>query len=88
MERNSTELPDFGDDPQRCCCRFAGTERQLHSQGISMFAMHYYSPWLGILVPSVTLEKLRCDTSPRHQSHLRPRPGTVSFGRSNDATAS
>jgi putative transposase len=51
-QRNATALPRFDDDPQRVLLSFLpGTERQLSPQGISMFAMHYYSPWLSAVVP-------------------------------------
>ncbi|MBX5299834.1 transposase [Rhizobium sp. NLR12b] len=81
-QRNSTELPDFGDDPQRVLLSFLpGTERRLSPQGISMFAMHYYSPWLGILVPERDrLEKLEVRYDPRDISHVYVRdPETRQF---------
>lgn len=71
-QRSSAELPDFGDDPRRVLLSFLpGTERELSPQGISMFAMHYYSPWLGILVPERDrLAKLEVRYDPRDISHV------------------
>ncbi|PDT43769.1 transposase, partial [Sinorhizobium fredii] len=49
----------------------AGTERQLSPQGISMFALHYYSSWLGIFVPERDrLGKLEVRYDPRDISHI------------------
>ena len=71
-QRNSKELPNFGDDPQRVLLSFLpGTDRQLSPQGISMFALHYYSPWLGVLVPERDrLGKLEVRYDPRDISHI------------------
>ncbi|MBP2449945.1 putative transposase [Rhizobium leguminosarum] len=71
-QRNSTELPDFGDNPQRVLLSFLpGTERRLSPQGISMFALHYYSSWLGIFVPERDrLGKLEVRYDPRDISHV------------------
>lgn len=81
-QRNSAELPNPGDDPQRVLLSFLpGAERRLSPQGISMFAMHYYSPWLGILVPERDrLEKLEVRYDPRDISHIYVRdPETGQF---------
>ncbi|MDC9813084.1 Mu transposase C-terminal domain-containing protein [Rhizobium sp. MC62] len=75
-------LPDFGDDPQRVLLSFLpGTERRLSPEGISMFAMHYYSPWLGVLVPEGDrLQKLEVRYDPRDISHIYVRdPETRQF---------
>jgi putative transposase len=65
-------LPRFDDDPQRVLLSFLpGTERQLSPQGISMFALHYYAPWLGVLVPQRDrLGKLEIRYDPRDISHV------------------
>jgi len=70
--RDSTNLPDFCDDPKRVLLSFLpGAERQLSPQGISMFALHYYSPWLGIFVPERDrLGKLEVRYDPRDISHV------------------
>ncbi len=71
-QRNSTVPPDFGDDSQSVLLSFLpGAERQLSPQGISMFALHYYSPWLGVLVPERDrLGKLEVRYDPRDISHV------------------
>ncbi|MGO4568275.1 Mu transposase C-terminal domain-containing protein [Rhizobium sp. 2YAF20] len=71
-QSNSANLPRFGDDPQHVLLSFLpGTERQLSQQGISMFALHYYSPWLGALVPQRDrLGKLEVRYDPRDISHV------------------
>lgn len=70
--RNKTDLLDFGDDPPRVLLSFLpGTERCLSPQGISMFALHYYSPWLSIFVPDRDrLGKLEVRYDPRDISHV------------------
>jgi putative transposase len=81
-QRNSADLTRFDDDPQRVLLSFLpGTERQLSQQGISMFALHYYAPWLGALVPQRDrLEKLEVRYDPRDISHVYVRdPETRQF---------
>ncbi|WP_244399858.1 MULTISPECIES: Mu transposase C-terminal domain-containing protein [unclassified Agrobacterium] len=81
-QRNATGLPRFDDDPQRVLLSFLpGTERQLSPQGISMFALHYYSTWLGIFVPERDrLGKLEVRYDPRDISHVYIRdPETRQF---------
>ncbi|MBB5536422.1 putative transposase [Rhizobium giardinii] len=81
-QRNASDLPRSNDDPQRVLLSFLPrAERQLSPQGISMFAMHYYSPWLGILVPERDrLEKLEVRYDPRDISHIYVRdPETRQF---------
>ncbi|NNH65882.1 Mu transposase C-terminal domain-containing protein [Rhizobium laguerreae] len=70
--QNSKNLPRFEDDPQHVLLSFLpGTERQLSPQGISMFALHYYAPWLGVLVPQRDrLGKLEIRYDPRDISHV------------------
>lgn len=80
--RNSAALPRFDDDPQRVLLSFLpGAERQLSLQGVSMFALHYYSPWLGVLVPQRDrLSKLEVRYDPRDISHVYIRdPQTRQF---------
>ena len=81
-QRTCTSLPRFDDDPQHVLLSFLpGTERQLSPQGVSMFALHYYSPWLGILVPQRDrLRKLEVRYDPRDISHVYIRdPETQQF---------
>jgi putative transposase len=70
--QNSNNLLRFEDDPQHVLLSFLpGTERQLSPQGISMFALHYYAPWLGVLVPQRDgLGKLEIRYDPRDISHV------------------
>ncbi|KSV89601.1 Mu transposase C-terminal domain-containing protein [Sinorhizobium sp. GL28] len=69
---NAAAPPECGDEPQRVLLSFLpGTERQLSPQGISMFALHYYSPWLGIIVPQRDrLAKLEVRYDPRDISRV------------------
>ncbi|WP_400157924.1 Mu transposase C-terminal domain-containing protein [Agrobacterium sp. P15N1-A] len=71
-QRNSADLTRFDDDPHRVLLSFLpGTERQLSPQGISVFALQYYAPWLGILVPQRDrLGKLEVRYDPRDLSHV------------------
>ncbi|KWV42306.1 transposase [Rhizobium altiplani] len=81
-QRNGSALPVFGDDPQRVLLSFLPrTERQLSPQGISMFALHYYSAWLGVFVPERDrLGKLEVRYDPRDISHVYVRdPETRQF---------
>lgn len=92
--RNAARLPHFGDDPQGVLLSFLpGTERQLSPQGISLFALHYYAPWLGSFVPQRDrLGKLDVRYDPRDISHVYVRdPDTRQFrpvGRRDGALAS
>ncbi|WP_416333469.1 transposase [Agrobacterium tumefaciens] len=81
-QRNATALPRFDDDPQRVLLSFLPiAERQLSPQGISLFALHYYSPWLGVLVAERDrLGKLEVRYDPRDISHVYVRdPETRQF---------
>ncbi|WFU07462.1 transposase family protein (plasmid) [Rhizobium sp. CB3171] len=71
-QRSSANLPHSDDDPQRVLLSFLpGAERRLSPQGISLFALHYYSPWLGVLVPRRDrLAKLDVRYDPRDISHV------------------
>ncbi len=80
--RNGAALPRFDDDPQRVLLSFLpGAERQLSPQGINMFALHYYSPWLGALIPQRDrLGKLEVRYDPRDISNVYIRdPETRQF---------
>ncbi len=80
--RNATALPRFDDDPQRVLLSFLpGTERQLSPQGINMFALHYYSPWLSAVVPERDrLGRLEVRYDPRDISRVYIRdPETRQF---------
>ncbi|MGO4656530.1 Mu transposase C-terminal domain-containing protein [Ensifer sp. 2YAB10] len=81
-QRNSAALPRFDDDPQQVLLSFLpGTERHLSPQGINMFALHYYAPWLGSLIPQRDrLGKLEVRYDPRDISHVYVRdPETRQF---------
>lgn len=78
----SAGLPERMDAPEQVLLSFLpNAERQLSQQGISMFALHYYSPWLGALVPDRDrLGKLEVRYDPRDISHIYVRdPETRSF---------
>lgn len=80
--RNSGDLPRFEDDPARVVLAFLpGAERRLSPQGVSMFALDYYSPWLGGLVPRRDrLGRLEVRYDPRDISHIYIRdPETREF---------
>lgn len=87
-DRQVHELVRFDDDPMRVLLAFMpGTERRLSPQGVSMFALDYYSPWLGELVPQrdrLGKLELRYDPSATSMPAI-PRPG--SFDRWSGATA-
>ncbi|NNH41874.1 Mu transposase C-terminal domain-containing protein [Rhizobium laguerreae] len=81
-QRGSATVPRFDDNPARVLLSFLpGADRQLSPQGVSMFAIHYYSPWLGILVPQRDrLGKLEVRYDPRDISHIYIRdPDTRQF---------
>lgn len=81
-ERRARDLPCFDDDPMRILLAFMpGTERRISPQGVSMFALNYYSPWLGALVPQRDrLGKLEVRYDPRDISHVYIRdPETREF---------
>ena len=69
--------PRFEDDPSRVVLAFLpGAERRLTPQGVSLFALDYYSSWLGVLVPRRDrLSRLEVRLTPRHQPHLCSRSG-------------
>jgi putative transposase len=78
----SPGLPERPDDPDRVLLSFLpNATRQLSPQGLSMFALHYYAPWLGSLVPERDrLGKLEVRYDPRDISHIYVRdPETRSF---------
>ncbi|WP_340040428.1 transposase family protein [Aminobacter sp. Piv2-1] len=71
-DRQAHDLARFDDDPMRVLLAFMpGTERSLSPQGVSMFALDYYSSWLGSLVPQRDrLGKLEVRYDPRDISHV------------------
>jgi len=80
--RHSRDLPRFEDDPARVVLAFLpGMERRLSPQGVSLFALDYYSPWLGGLVPRRDrLGRLEVRYDPRDISHIYVRdPETREF---------
>lgn len=81
-EWEAHELARFDDDPMRVLLAFMpGTERRISPQGVSMFALDYYSPWVGELVPQRDrLGKLELRYDPRDISHIYARdPETREF---------
>ncbi|WP_287333090.1 Mu transposase C-terminal domain-containing protein [Mesorhizobium sp.] len=81
-ERQTRDLPHWDDDPMRVLLAFMpGAERRLSPQGVSMFALDYYSSWLGGLVPQRDrLGKIEVRYDPRDISHIYIRdPETREF---------
>ncbi|MEO6382240.1 MAG: Mu transposase C-terminal domain-containing protein [Nitrobacter sp.] len=71
-QAQAVELPRFHDDPHRVLLNFLPVQwRVLTPQGISLFAMTYYAPWLGRLVPERDrIGKLEVRYDPRDISHV------------------
>jgi putative transposase len=71
-QAHAAELPRFNDDPHRVLLSFLPVQwRGLTPQGISLFAMAYYAPWLGRLVPERDrIGKLEVRYDPRDISHV------------------
>ena len=63
---------DFSDEPQAVLLNFLPqTQRVLTPQGLAMFALDYYSPWLGVFVPQRDrLDPLDVRWDPRDISHI------------------
>ncbi|WP_192250203.1 Mu transposase C-terminal domain-containing protein [Mesorhizobium caraganae] len=81
-DRQGQDFSRCDDDPMRVLLAFLpGTERRISPQGVSMFALDYYSPWLGGLVPQRDrLDKLEVRYDPRDISHVYVRdPETREF---------
>lgn len=81
-ERQASAIPRFDDDPLDILLAFMpGAKRRLTPQGVSMFALDYYSPWLGALVAQRDrLGKLDLRYDPRDISHVYIRdPETGEF---------
>lgn len=80
--RHCPDLSHFADDPLRVLMAFLpGEKRRLSPQGLSMFALDYYSSWLGRLVPQRDrLDRLEVRYDPRDISHIYVRdPDTREF---------
>ncbi|MER9876818.1 transposase family protein [Mesorhizobium sp. M0195] len=80
--RLAHDLPRFDDDPMRVLLAFMpGAERRISPQGVSKFALDYFSPWLGSLVPRRDrLGRLEMRYDPRDISHIYIRdPDTREF---------
>ena len=81
-DRQAHDLARFDDNAMRVLLAFMhGTERRISPQGVSMFALDYYSAWLGELVPQRDrLGKLELRYDPRDISHIYARdPETREF---------
>lgn len=80
--QHDRDLPRFKDDPTRVVLSFLpGAKRRLSPQGVSLFALDYYSPWLGGVVPRRDrLDRLEVRYDPRDISHIYVRdPETKEF---------
>ena len=90
---HAAESPRHNDDPFQVLIAFLpGGERQLTPQGVSVNAIDYYSPWLGVFVPERDrLGKIEIRYDPRDLSHIYLRhPRTNAFevvGRRDGQTA-
>jgi len=81
-DRQAHDIARFNDDAMSVLLAFMpGKERRISPQGVSMFALDYYSPWLGALVPQRDrLGKLDLRYDPRDISHIYARdPETREF---------
>ncbi|MCK5744948.1 MAG: transposase, partial [Oricola sp.] len=81
-DRQAGDIARFDDDiPGVLLAFLPGAQRRLTPQGLSMFALDYYSPWLGALVPQRDrLGKLDLRYDPRDISHIYIRdPETGEF---------
>lgn len=76
------DLPEVADAPEAVLLNFLPEKRRrLTPQGMELFALHYYAPWLGVLVPERDrLEKLEVRYDPRDISRIYVRdPSDNSF---------
>lgn len=76
------DLPEVADAPEAVLLIFLPEKRRrLTQQGLELFALHYYAPWLGVLVPERDrLEKLEVRYDPRDISRIYVRdPADDSF---------
>ena len=76
------DLPEVADAPEAVLLNFLPEKRRrLTQQGLELFALHYYAPWLSVLVPERDrLEKLEVRYDPRDISRIYVRdPGDNSF---------
>ncbi|WP_245486884.1 Mu transposase C-terminal domain-containing protein [Mesorhizobium sp. M7A.F.Ca.MR.176.00.0.0] len=81
-ERQARDLQHFDDDAMQVLLAFLPVaERRISPQGVSMFALDYFSPWLGSLVPQRDrLGRLELRYDPRDISHVYIRdPETREF---------
>ncbi|MER8549231.1 MULTISPECIES: Mu transposase C-terminal domain-containing protein [unclassified Mesorhizobium] len=81
-QAHAVDNPRFNYDAHDVLLTFLpGAERRLTPQGISMFALFYYAPWLGSFVPERDrLGKLEIRYDPRDISHVYVRdPAGVAF---------
>ena len=64
-----------------------GAQRRLTPQGVELFALHYYAPWLGVLVPERDrIDKLEIRYDPRDISRIYVRdPGDTDVPRGGAA---
>lgn len=71
-EWRSATPSGVADDPDSVLLNFLpGRQRRLTPQGIELFALHYYAPWLGVLVPERDrIGKLEIRYDPRDISHI------------------
>lgn len=71
-QANIPNQSKFSDQPHAVLLNFLpGDRRSLSPQGLRMFALDYYSEWLGILVPERDgLDRLEVRWDPRDISHI------------------
>ncbi len=81
-QRHIADIARFHDDPAQVLLNFLPrTHRRLTQQGISMFALDYYSQWLGGIIPRRDrFPNLEVRYDPRDVSHVYVRdPDTNEF---------
>ncbi|WP_036255246.1 Mu transposase C-terminal domain-containing protein [Methylocapsa acidiphila] len=79
---HAADLPGGADAPDAVLLNFLpGAQRRLTPQGVELFALHYYAPWLGVLVPERDrIDKLEIRYDPRDISRIYVRdPGDNTF---------
>ncbi len=79
---HAADPPGVADTPDAVLLNFLpGAQRRLTPQGVELFALHYYAPWLGVLVPERDrIDKLEIRYDPRDISRIYVRdPGDKTF---------
>ena len=79
---NAADPSGVADAPDAVLLNFLpGAQRRLTPQGVQLFALNYYAPWLGVLVPERDrIDKLEIRYDPRDISRIYVRdPGDKTF---------